>query len=284
MKKYTLTWLLLLTIVGLEYYSLNFIPQWSLLLKLQSKGYINSAHEISPLPGRIVSLWLGWIGLALMITMNLYSMRKRFSFMQGLGRLSDWLNLHIFCGLLGPSLILFHCNFKVRGLVAISFWSMVVSFSSGIIGRYFYVQLARSKNNFETESERREQQLSKFLETKQVMTTDEELKKFKHLALNFVGLKDGTNGTSTELNPFFSLINAIEGDVRLYFKKPKRPQNWPVVTEYILTEYALNKRRALFLAPFQKLMGYWHNFHFPFAIFMYVVAVIHVAAALVLGV
>ena len=201
--------------------------------------------------------------------------------MQGLGKLSDWLNFHIFCCLLGPSLILFHCNFKVRGIVVISFWSMVVSFTSGIIGRYLYVQLALNKNNFESESERYEQQLSKILNSKQIVTSDEELNKIKHLALGFVGLPDGI---SIELNPIHSLVNAIRGDIRQYFKQPKHPKNWLLAAEFILIQYALNKRRAVFLAPFRKLMGYWHSFHFPFAVFMYIVAAVHVAAALVLGV
>lgn len=281
MKKYTFIWLIIFLAVGLEYFALNFSPHWSLLLKLQSKGLINSAQEISPLPGRIVSLWLGWIGLGLMIIMNVYSMRKRIRPLQNMGKLSDWLNFHIFCGLLGPSLILFHCNFKVRGIVAISFWSMVVSFTSGIIGRYFYVQLARNQNNYETESDRREQQLTKVLETKKITTTETELDAYKHLALTYVGLPDGT---TTSVNPIFALFYAIAGDIRLYFKLPVIPKNWPVATEHILAEYALNKRRAMLLEPFQKLMGYWHTFHFPFAMFMYVVAVVHVAAALVLGV
>lgn len=281
MKRYVTIWLLLLAIVGFEYYALNFSPQLSVLGKLQSKGIINSSIEISPFPGRAVSLWLGWLGLGLMIIMNVYSMRKRIGFMQSWGKLSDWLNFHIFCGLVGPTFILFHSNFKVRGIVGISFWSMAISFSSGIIGRYFYGQIMREKSNFETEATQRDAQLSKILENAHIKTTEDELKKYKQMALEFVGLPSGANAT---LNPFLAFIYAMAGDIRLLFNLPIRPQNWPLATQYVLAEYALNKRRALFLDPFHKLMGYWHTFHFPFSIFMYVVAVIHVAAALVLGV
>lgn len=281
MKNYLITWILLFALVGYEYFALNFSPQLSLLLKLQNKGLITSVLEISPVPGRIVSLWLGWLGLGIMVLMNLYSMRKRIGFMQNWSKLSNWLNFHIFCGLVGPTFILFHCNFKVRGIVGISFWSMVVSFTSGIIGRYFYGQIIREQTNYEAEVIQRETQLVKVLESSRINITEDELFKYKQSALVFVGLQEG----ETEfINPLFAFFSSIMGDIRLSFKLPDCPQNWPLAARYILVEYALSKRRALFLIPFQKLMGYWHTFHFPFAMFMYAVAVIHVAAALVLGV
>ena len=124
MRFFLYLWLLLAIALSFEYWALNFHPSLSLL-------------HLSPEPGRPLSLWLGWVGLGLMVIMNVYSLRKRISGLGGWGRLSSWLNFHVFCGLVGPTLILFHCNFKVRGLVAISFWSMITSFSSGIIGRYF---------------------------------------------------------------------------------------------------------------------------------------------------
>ena len=281
MKKYLSVWFILLAIVGFEYYALNFAPQLSLLSKLQKKGFIYTSFEVSPAPGRPVSLWLGWVGLGLMIIMNVYSMRKRITFMQGWGKLSDWLNFHVFCGLVGPTFILFHCNFKVRGIVGISFWSMMISFLSGIVGRYFYVQILKGKQYFESEADRHEAQLSKLLESKKTQTSDDEKRKYKQLALAHAGLHSEDADT---LNPVAALMHVIAGDFRMAFKNPERAHSWPVATEYILAGYALNKRRSLFLQPFQKLMGYWHTFHFPFAMFMYIAALIHVIAALIFGV
>jgi hypothetical protein len=281
MSRYLTAWLIIFIIVGYEYYALNFSPGSSLLLALQNKGYINESLEISAQPGRRVSLWLGWVGLGLMIVMNLYSMRKRLDFMKNLGKLSSWLNFHIFCGLLGPTLILFHCNFKVRGLVGISFWSMVVSFSSGIIGRYFYVQMLRERSHLDEDAKKTEEKLKSFLVKSVQNFNEQSFTEAKHKALVVAGLP---NGLQTELNPFSALYYSVLGDLKLAFVQLKIDLSWPTGTRYLLESYAVNVRRALFLSAFQKLMGYWHTFHFPFAIFMYVVAVIHVAAALVLGV
>lgn len=287
MSRYLIVWFIILGALGFEYTVLNFAPDKSLLLILQKKGYLNEALELTPAPGRPLSLWLGWAGLGLMVIMNLYSMRKRIGFMQNWGRLSSWLNFHVFCGLLGPTFILFHCNFKVRGLVGISFWSMVISFSSGIIGRYFYVQMLREKKQFEDEAESIEARLKKLLQQKEVPVAEEVFAEYKNQALVFVGMPQGLQ---TELNPWATLVNSIVGDMRLSFGNFRSRSlsgsvsGWASLYDIILLQYAVQKRRAHFLGGFQKLMGYWHTFHFPFAIFMYIVAVIHVAAALVLGV
>lgn len=280
MKFYTAIWLLIFAAVGLEYYFLNFNPSRSVLLLLQAKGVLRDSLKISPDPGRPVSLWLGWLGLGIMIIMNLYSMRKRMGFMQSWGKLSSWLNFHVFCGLVGPTFILFHCNFKVRGIVGISFWSMVVSFSSGIIGRYFYVQMMKAKSDFEKEAEKGTQYLRKVLDKNKVPFEEEELVHCLNQAQNFVGVPKNVEN----LNPVSAFLSSSFGDIRLMFAQPATPQGWPVVTKMVVSEIAVQQRRALLLESFQRLMGYWHTFHFPFAIFMYLAAVIHVAAALVFGI
>ena len=73
-----------------------------------------------------------------------YMARKRYRFLSRLGILKHWLEFHIFLCTLGPILILFHTAYKFGGLVAISFWSMVAVFLSGIIGRFIYIQIPRS--------------------------------------------------------------------------------------------------------------------------------------------
>lgn len=280
MKFYTLIWLALFASVSLEYYYLNFNPSNSILLLLQKQGYLRESLKISADPGRPVSLWLGWLGLGLMVVMNVYSMRKRIGFMQNWGKLSNWLNFHVFCGLLGPTFILFHCNFKVRGIVGISFWSMVVSFSSGIIGRYFYVQMLRAKVDFENEAEKRIQYLKKWLQKNQITFEENEFAQCLIGAQRFVGVPENVEN----LNPVSAFLSSSFGDIRLMFSLPVAPRNWPEMSRVIVSEIAVQQRRALLLESFQSLMGYWHTFHFPFAVFMYLAAIIHVIAALVFGI
>ncbi len=70
--------------------------------------------------------------------------QKKIPFLSRVGLLKYWLEFHIFLCTLGPLLVLFHTAYKFGGLVAISFWSMVAVFLSGIIGRFIYLQIPRS--------------------------------------------------------------------------------------------------------------------------------------------
>ena len=119
LRRYVILWLLFCGFLTYEYAALNGAPFPSQIKNWAAQQV--PPFNTSPDPGRPLSLLLGWAGLILMLMMNVYSLRKRTSFMQGRGKLSAFLDFHVFCGLLGPTFIVFHSNFKVRGLVAISF-------------------------------------------------------------------------------------------------------------------------------------------------------------------
>jgi hypothetical protein len=96
-------------------------------------------------PSGILGHGLGIIGsLLIIIGVFSYIARKRIRSLTRLGILKYWLEFHIFLCTLGPIMVLFHTAFKFGGLVAISFWSMVAVFLSGIIGRFIYIQIPRS--------------------------------------------------------------------------------------------------------------------------------------------
>jgi hypothetical protein len=155
--------LVLITIgyIGREYYFLS-LPE----------KYQSDLHQAMGPSGR----WghgLGIIGSVLMLLNFLYSWRKRNEFNEKFGRLKVWLEFHMFVGLFGPTLILYHSAFKLQGIVAVvCFVSMIIVVLSGIIGRYIYVQIPRHINGAEfglAELQEREQQLTEILhiETRQ---------------------------------------------------------------------------------------------------------------------
>ena len=96
-------------------------------------------------PSGIWGHGFGILGSLFMILgVSLYMARKRYRYLYRFGILKHWLEFHIFLCTLGPILVLFHTSFKFGGLVAISFWSMVAVFLSGIIGRFIYIQIPRA--------------------------------------------------------------------------------------------------------------------------------------------
>ena len=278
LRIWTILWIIITIVLGYESFALNNNPKIGLLYWMQTHNWLSATLPLTAEPGRPISYWQGWIGFSLMLLTNLYILRKRVSLFSGLGRLSNWLDFHIFCGLVGPTFILFHCNFKVGGLVGISFWSMVISFASGVIGRYFYVNLLSKKRDSVEAAQAYWEKFLRRVKRAKIDPEAPEVLNAKVQALNYVGFAPAESGV---LNVF---VRALIGDIRCIFRPPATLPGMSLESAHILEAFAMHQRRAEALGPFQKLMGYWHTFHTPFAIFMYVVAVIHIMSALFFGV
>ncbi len=174
-------------------------------------------------PGGTYGHRFGIIGSALMIVMLLYSVRKRAKPLRRAGAVGIWLDFHIFCGIVGPLFVILHSSFKVQGLVALSFWSMIAVALSGVLGRYLYRQIPRTR-------------------------------------------------AGDELT-----LAEVEAEVReLTARLEELPPD-------------LAKRRAWLMGRIarwnrlQELFHYWHVFHKPFAIVMYLFMVIHITVAMLTG-
>ncbi len=100
----------------------------------------------------IFGLGLGILGFILMLmTEILYSLRKR-SRLARWGRMSNWLEFHIFTGLVGPYMILLHTSWKFNGLAGVITLFTIVIVISGFIGRYIYTRIPRTADGIEIES------------------------------------------------------------------------------------------------------------------------------------
>ena len=94
---------------------------------------------------------IGIFGFILMLmTETLYSLRKR-SRSARWGRMSTWLEFHIFTGLVGPYMVLLHSSWKFNGLAGVSMLFTVVIVVSGFIGRYIYTRIPRTLDGLEIE-------------------------------------------------------------------------------------------------------------------------------------
>jgi hypothetical protein len=104
-------------------------------------GWINRNEDyITGASG--LGYWLGIIGSLMMLLLLLYPLRKRWRFLRGLGRVPAWFRSHMFLGIIGPTLIIFHANFRSTSLNAtVALVFMLIIVASGIIGRYFYAKV-----------------------------------------------------------------------------------------------------------------------------------------------
>ena len=264
--------LLLLIQRGLPYYSSG----------IEERVYLPDHNMLKP--SGILGHGLGIAGsLFIIIGITTYMARKRYRSLSRLGLLKHWLEFHIFLCTLGPVLILFHTSFKFGGLVAISFWSMVAVFLSGIIGRYIYIQIPRS-------IEGRALSLNEVREMKSDMAgiirnsyklDEESYNTIMESVKNRVGIY--------YKNPIIVYLrNRMEDrrsvqSVKAILKRNKLPKNdYKKLLALVKNDITL-KRRIERLDTMQNLFKYWHVVHLPFALVMLIIMVIHVSVTIVFG-
>lgn len=220
-------------------------------------------------PGGSRGHMLGIAGSSLMVAMLVYSVRKRVKVLRGAGKLRDWLDFHIFCGVIGPLLVVLHSSFKVHGLVALSFWSMVVVALSGVLGRYLYLQIPRTRAGDQ-------------LSLKEVEELNAELSLRLKEELGEEPLKE-LEALAADLSP--SLFRMPLDGLRLRWRLRSFRKRHRGSTELTRTirQKALLQRRLVLWSRLQELFHHWHVFHKPFAVVMYVFMIVHIAVAVLTG-
>jgi hypothetical protein len=221
--------------------------------------------------------------LFIIIGVSTYMARKRYHFLSRLGMLKHWLEFHIFLCTLGPLLVLFHTAYKFGGLVAISFWSMVAVFLSGIAGRFIYLQIPRTIEG---------QELSQ--NDIRAMKTDiaEVLMGSYHLDQESYSLITDSIKRKVELyqsNFFVRFFNNFSEDrktIRLVKEVLSRSlierNEKRQIVHLIKTDLKLN-RKIERLSTMQDLFKYWHVVHSPFALVMLLIMIIHVGVTIAFG-
>lgn len=258
---------------GWDYYSLPL-----------KERFFHPNHDLLKSSG-LLGHGLGILGTLLMVIgVTVYIVRKRVKRFHRLGKLKHWLEFHIFLTLLGPILVLFHTAFRFGGIVSISFWSMVAVVLSGIIGRFIYLQIPRSiEGNELSQDEMSKLNIELKFELKEKYQLESSL--ISSLDENSINQKN-----EIRISEVFRIlfVDIIESRKKISeIKKYLRNKNVPAHNRKDILKISKSKllltRKILFLKTTQKLFGYWHVFHLPFAIVMLVIMVVHVVVALVFG-
>jgi hypothetical protein len=228
----------------------------------------------------------GIVGSALLIIgVGMYSARKRIRAFAHWGKISNYLEFHIFLCLAGPMLIVYHSTFKLGGLVAVSFWSMVAVVASGVVGRYLYVQIPKGIKGNELSMVELEQ------ENKEIADTLETRYRLDPLFLRTVDAvalpsRPANGMTSLEVLDFFFLQSmARRRKLRRAFSEVERSVDPGLIrpVRRLVRRRIAYLRRIAFLSQFKQMFHYWHVVHLPFAIIMFVIMLIHVGVAVAFG-
>lgn len=258
-------------LAGLEYYRLPPVER-----------VYSDLHRLFA-PTGVVGHSLGYVGTLLVIVgVSGYVARKRVAALAGVGRLSTWLNVHIFLCTVGPFLVLLHTSFKFGGIAAISFWSMAIAVASGVFGRYLYAHIPRTLGGQvralrAVEEDRLE--AARAIEAAGGPTVAE---------LDAVLGRRPTPPTGLAA----AVAHALAGDVRarvarvrlrrLLARRVADPGTRARLRELARERLRMEQQIAV-LVPFQRLFGYWHVLHLPIALVMFAALAVHVTVAILFG-
>jgi hypothetical protein len=229
---------------------------------------------------------LGFLGTAMIVFgVSMYSSRKRIKALSHWGKITYWLEFHIFLCLVGPVFVLYHTTFKFGGIVSVSFWSMTAVVLSGIIGRYLYVQIPKNIRGTELtfnelESLNNDYSRKLFEEYSLSETFIAEIEKIGSIA------KEKSLSLSGIFKEFF--LKGSQRRVTLHHIQ-KQLQGKNIHKEDIKNILTIARKKAILLQRIallegtQKLFHYWHVIHLPFTIVMFIILAIHIVIAFLFG-
>lgn len=114
-------------------------------------GLVMASTSKLPPASELFGHALGIVGFVFMLmTELLYSFRKRSRSVRW-GRMSSWLQFHIFTGLVGPYMVLLHTSWKLNGIAGVTTLFTVIIVISGFIGRYIFTRIPRTLDGLEME-------------------------------------------------------------------------------------------------------------------------------------
>lgn len=235
-------------------------------------------------PSGFIGHGLGIVGSVFMIVGVFgYMVRKRFRSLSRIGILKHWLEFHIFLCTLGPILVLYHTSFKIGGLVAVSFWSMVAVVISGIIGRFIYLQIPRTIEGREMSlNELNKLKSGIFDKIEDNLKVDPEIISFLNEALQ-VKSPESKGNFFNEVRSQLRYERKLINQISLRLKSGTTAGvKYKSILKMVKSEIVLNRRIA-WLSTMQDFLRYWHVAHLPFALVMLVIMIIHIIVAIVFG-
>lgn len=244
-------------------------------------------------PEEGLGYWMGIVGGSLMLLLLLYPVSKKSQLMRRMGLVKHWFRIHMLFGLIGPLLILYHCNFQVHAINSkVALYSMLAVAGSGIVGRYFYARIHRGLYGQRMNIDELRSEISESMEnnsglaailpnfvrmlhdvsaellgdkyTKSIGAGRSFLWTFKYYYIRVVLFV----GINKELRAAAQQSDAIRAQLKTLRKRANR---------YARDQAGLMRRVAQ-LSFYERLFSLWHVFHLPLFFLLVISALVHVLA------
>jgi len=276
--RHWLRWLLLaalplvgLTALGADYY---FAPAAERLRSplhpwLRPSGYVGQTAGI--------------LALVFFLTLWLYPVRRRFRRLAFTGSMARWLDVHVALALVLPLLAAVHAGWQFHGLIGLGYFAMLAVWLSGLIGRYLYVRVPRSRAGRElgaAELTRVRHTLLAEIATRARLPVEQVESILGEDPWPCEGM--GIGATLVQLlRDDFARWRATRALARACGRRVDR-HTLRRIRKLARREMALMQQARL-LGATQRLLRLWHVVHRPFAIAALTAVLVHVAVAVMVG-
>ena len=233
-------------------------------------------------PGGLIGHGYGIWGSLFILLSYVYSIRKRWKPLKKIGSIPQWLEIHIFLGLMGPILIIFHSTFKINGLVAIAFWAMMAIVASGFVGRFIIRQIPRDikghKSSLEELNAERDTLHLQLIENYGL--SSDQIEEIELLA----SPKQSKHGLSAIIKQNISDFTSYFKIKRFLKMKDFDKQTYNLIAlRHLAYQDAILNRRIAFLKSSLNIFKQWHRIHKPFSYIMLIIMFIHIGISIWLG-
>lgn len=265
---------------------------YAMLSILIGTGWLLREREyINPEAG--IGYWLGILGAVSMGALLVYPLRKRLRFLQILGNTRSWFRMHMILGLVGPLLILYHCNFHLGSFNSkVALYCMLLVAGSGIVGRHFYAAIHRGLYGRKTNLDELQTELASSIDKSHGLSTfmptlvarldglANELKGDK--LTRSIGVGRSLRWTFTHHIIRVSLYLTARRELRVAAATSDvvardRKRLLRTASRYIRDYTRLAGRVAQF-SFYERLFALWHVLHLPFFFMLVLSVLVHVLA------
>lgn len=245
-------------------------------------------HPLHPWfrPAGYVGQSAGLLALGMFLFLWLYPVRKRFRWLAFTGPLSKWLDVHIIAGASVPFIAATHASWRFTGLIGLGYGAMLLVAVSGLIGRYLYVRIPRTRDGLamgreEIAAQRRE--LVGSLVAATGLSSDRILKLLEPTPMAKGGLPAAV---ATMIRDDLARSRATRGLLRDWKRaavgNPPSRKELRRIAALARREMAISQQMRL-LDVTNRIFRHWHLAHQPFAITAFVAVIVHVAVAIAFG-
>ena len=244
-------------------------------------------------PGSNLGYNLGLAGGLMLLSLLLYPLRKRVRMLDRLGRMENWFRYHMFIGISGPVLILFHSTFKTGSMNgSVALYAMLLVALSGVIGRFVYRHIHRGLYGRQVTLADAESELKVILTNMGSVFSlcpdiEPQLKAFNQMALEKLDSYPQRAWRFMTLRwKARQLMHILQRNAKKALKQEARQQRrsrTELLLNYELAKQQMNSYvnaivQVAQLAGWERLFSLWHLAHVPFLYLLLLSGIVHVIA------